>query len=233
MSRPARLRIWHALPRLAAAAALSTVLVVSGCGDPAEEPTPPEDLTPVSEQPEPDPTTPPPAGAVTDADLPEELVWGDAVLAPAPESSDPNEQFSACQQNTLKYLGANATVARTYGPDAPDGVTKVVVMSFDDAEGAEFATSELHRWIDTCDEILRNGREATETRRLTDNEPVDVPAGEAVLDEWSWTSDQGTQSEIQGVVRVDNRVALVATSHMGQPQPMEENINRVVDALQP
>lgn len=223
------MRRWTAVAAMAA-------IVVAGCTDPAEKPEPPEDLTPVSGRPEPDPTTPAPAGAVTEANLPAELTWDGQALTPAPGLVDPtNEQVSVCQQNSLAYFGADASFARAYGEPGTEGFTTVVVMSFLDAEAAEFATSEWGRWIDQCDQILHNARDADQTEHLVADQPVPLPDGQGTFNQWRWAPaaesvDGATGGvEAEGLITAGDRVALIAT-HQGEPGPWSTTDPGAADA---
>lgn len=233
------------LPRRTAALCLSVALAattgLAACseqteapgGGKADEPRPAENITPHSEVPSADPTTAPPAGALTEAQLPTgaELAWhefGDWTAGDTHAGSG-NEQLSMCQVNKFESTGANAIQVRTF--TRPEGKAVAAAMSFDTPELAEQARTTLAGWVDKCPQMLE-AREL-DSVKPTFHQAVPVGDGRAEASEIGW-SDNGTGTfESVGITTTGSRVEWVTMTVEGEDSNWDTGPGGPVGAIHP
>ncbi|MDO5681376.1 MAG: hypothetical protein Q4G46_00930 [Propionibacteriaceae bacterium] len=217
------------------ALALAAVLAVSACGSPNAAPqeaprtaAAPADtgiLPPQTAEPSPDPSTPAPSGAVTEANLPDaqDLHWNDGASwrAAATTTGGGTEQLSVCQQNSMESLGANAILVRTF-TFTGNGDAVAVAMSFDSRAGAEEAYAVAQEWMADCQGVLVAQKRTNGSQGIPPT-PVALPqstAGKAQVTEWGYrtasTDPANLEFESQGLAQVNDRLALVFMRSEGQ-----------------
>lgn len=178
---------------------------------PADSASPGAVQTPVAGNASPAPSTRPPTGAVTAAALPtgaELTGWREGATG----TGGGTDQLSACQRNRWESTGATGIVHRSYTRGADTAAA--VALSFDTAELAEQAYQTTRSWFADCTAPLsaRGGQ----ARQVTPARPAEVAGGQAEVTEWAWAGDQ---REAQGLVRLGNRVEVLA---IRAPQPLGE-----------
>lgn len=234
------------LPRRAAALCLSAALAattgLAACsqqteapgGGKVDEPQPSENITPHSEVPSADPTTAPPSGALTEAQLPTgaELAWhefGDWTAGDTHTGSG-NEQLSMCQVNKFESTGANAIQVRTF--TRAEGKAVAAAMSFDTPELAEQARNTLAGWVDSCPEMLGE-RGMSGVKPTFSHQAVEVANGKAEASELGWNDNGAGTFESIGITGTGSRVEWVAMTVKGEDSNWDTEPGGPVGAVHP
>lgn len=213
------------LRRRFAALVLLTTVGLTACsqdsevpgGGKVDEPQPTENITPHSEAPSPDPTTAPPAGALTEAQLPTgaELAWqqpGDWTAGDTHAGSG-GEQLSMCQVNKFESTGATAIQVRTF--TRPEGKAVAAAMSFDSPELAEQARATLAGWVDSCPEML-TARGMQNIKPTFTHHTVPVDGGTAEASELGWSDGGAGTFESIGITSAGDRVEWLTMTVTGE-----------------
>lgn len=204
----------RALP--VAAAALAGVLALSACtsgpSDPDAPPSP--DFSPHSAVPSPDPSTAPPEGSVSAAQLPDgDQMPGGGWTDGETRTGSGDAPVSACQLNKFESTGANSIQVRTFTRDRDTAAA--VVLSFADPAAADLGQETLAGWLSNCSEILASNGIENANHSVTAF-PVTIPDGTATVDDWAW-SVEAAALESTAVIRSGDRIAWITTHTNATP----------------